>query len=199
MNEQNFFANVAVWWENMNWDTQLLYAIGGIALAVVCLQALASLIFGGDAGADGADFDIGDSPHDAGLGLISVRTVTAFFMGFGLGGGAILDAGHGLSLALGGGFGIGSVCTVVIFYIMKFLYSLRSSGTLKMESAIGATGTVYVPIPPRGQAGGQIEIMLQGRLMTVPAVANLEEKIPAGTPIRIAGMGPGNAYRVEKI
>lgn len=191
---------VPAWWNALNWDIQIFYAVGGIALVIVLIQAILTLIGVGGADADLPDEIVtdADAPHDVGLGLISVRTLTAFFMGFGLTGGTMLENGHAFPWAIGAAALVGFAFMVVIFWIMKMLYGLRAAGNVNPASAQGVTGTVYVAIPPNRVAGGQVELLVSGRLMTLSAITASPEKIPAGTLVRVVEVLPSNILLVEK-
>ncbi|MGF0069435.1 hypothetical protein [Candidatus Spyradosoma sp. SGI.093] len=197
----SFSESVGAWWNALGWDAQIFYAVGGIALAVVLIQAALTLVGIGDVGTEtpGDLAPDADAPHDAGLGLISVRTLTAFFLGFGLTGGLLLDAGTAFPWALAGAAAVGVAFMLIIFWIMKMLYGLRSSGNADIASAKGATGTVYVAIAPRRAAGGQVEVLVSGRVMTLPALSSSAEKIPAGTLVRVVEVLPPNILVVEKV
>jgi hypothetical protein len=67
------------WWDALNFDLQIFYGIAIIALIVLSFQMILTLFFGMDDGTDA--FDIGQ--HDSGMGIFSVRGITAFFTGFG--------------------------------------------------------------------------------------------------------------------
>ena len=41
--------SLSAWWNALNWDIQIFYAVGGIAFVVVVIQALLSLAGAGDA------------------------------------------------------------------------------------------------------------------------------------------------------
>lgn len=205
MNEIPLFASLSesvnAWWSALGWDAQIFYAVGGIALVIVLIQAALTLIGIGDVGVETPD-DLApdaDMPHDVGLGLISVRTLTAFFLGFGLTGGLLLEAGTAFPWALAGAAAVGIIFLLIIFRIMKLLYGLRSSGNADFASAKGSTGTVYVAVAPNRVAGGQVEVLVSGRVMTLPALTAGAEKIPAGTLVRIVELVPPNILLVEKI
>ena len=67
------------WWNSLLIERQIFYAIGLFSLAVLLLQILLTLV---GVGHHDADFS-GHGEHDTGMGLLTVRTVTAFFVGFG--------------------------------------------------------------------------------------------------------------------
>jgi hypothetical protein len=46
-------------------------------------------------------------------------------------------------------------------------------------------GTVYVTIPPAQKSGGQIETMIQGRLVTTEALQKGDEALAPGTKVKV--------------
>lgn len=68
------------------------------------------------------------------------------------------------------GLGVGAVMFVIVAGMMKLIYSLKSDGTLKHDSLVGLTGTVYVTVPPHGEPGGQVQIAHPSQLLTIAAV-----------------------------
>jgi membrane protein implicated in regulation of membrane protease activity len=136
--------------------------------------------------------------HSTGLALISVRTVVAFFVGFGWTGAVLLASGAPvwmatlLALAVGVGF------LLVVFYLMRAIFRLSDSGNIDYRNAAGQTGTVYVTVPAKGQGTGQIQIILQGRLRELPAITDSEIKLAPGTPIHVTRV-IGSTMLVEKM
>ena len=65
------------WWNSLLVEKQIFYAIGLFSLGVLVLQILLTLV---GVGHHDADFS-GHGDHDSGMGLLTVRTVTAFFVG----------------------------------------------------------------------------------------------------------------------
>lgn len=192
-----FIDRITDAWNATPLFSQIFYAVGGIALCVVFVQAIITLVGFGDIDADTPDGGA-DVPHDAGLGLISVRTLTGFFMGFGLCAGAVFDATRSFPAAVGAGFCAGAVLTFIIFKIMKMLYGLSNVGNVDPKSATGAKATVYVAIPPNNAEGGQVEVTVSGRVMTFRAISKSSEKIPSGTLVEIVEVLPSNVMVVEK-
>ena len=60
---------------------------------------------------------------------------------------------------------------------------LESEGTMKIDRAIGARGTVYLRIPPTGT--GQVQVTFQGSERTLDAISNGELEIATGTYISV--------------
>lgn len=169
------------WWQALNLELQIFYGIGIIALLALALQ-MVMLLFGGidDSG------DFGDGGHHGdGLGIFSIRGITAFFLGFGWTGVIVLKAGQSLGLAIVLGLFVGSVLMFGIFFLMRSMMRLQSSGTLNYANAVGEVATVYVTVPALQKGGGQVEVMIQGRHTTAEALHRGETQLIPGTKVRV--------------
>ena len=169
------------WWNALDFPLQLFYAVGALSGFVLVLLALLTFL-----GVDHHDFSGAD--HGDGVGILSQRTVTGFFFGFGWSGAIALRRGVGLPVAILAACAVGAAFLFGIWFLMRVLYGMRSSGTLDYRNAIGQTGTVYVTIPPAMAAGGQIEVMVQGRLQTVHCLTRAAAPISPGTKIKVTGL-----------
>ena len=110
---------------------------------------------------------------------------------FGLAG---LTAGPRLAdeaLTLGVALGAGAAALLAVAWMMKALYRLRADGTVRMDRAVGRTGTVYLTIPP-GKAGvGKVTLTLQNRTVECQAVTQREQTLPTGAKVVVvAVLGP---------
>lgn len=168
------------WWNELNLELQIFYAIGIIALLVLLIQ-LALSVFGGM----DDTYEIGHGDHGDGLSFFSIRGVTAFFVGFGWSGVISLKAGVGVIGAIAIGTAVGLLLMIGIFLLMKSMLRLQSSGTLDFANAVGQVGTVYVTIPADRKAGGQVELLIQGRLTMADALSRGVEPLRPGTKVTI--------------
>lgn len=168
------------WWDALNIELRIFYAIGLIALLVLLLQLLLSIFGGMD---DGMDIDHAD--HGSGLSFFSIRGVTAFFTGFGWSGVIAMNAGLGLIPAIAIGMTVGVALMFGIFLLMTSMLRLQSSGTLDFANAVGQVGTVYVSVPGGRKAGGQVEVNFQGRLTMAEALFSGEETLRPGTKVKV--------------
>jgi len=186
------------------------FAIAGGALFVI---RLGLMLIGGDGDFDGdmdvdidvdADFDVdggdfdaaGDS--DASFQLLSLQTVTAFIMMFGLGGLALrMEAQATVGWAILGASVVGFFAVFVIAKIMQWLRGLQSSGTLDMRNAVGEDGSVYLTI----QAGdtGKVRVTVQERSMVVNAMARDGREIKTGERVRVVGLADQNTLVVDRL
>ena len=169
------------WWENLNFELQMFYAIAIIALVALFFQVIMSVVFGMEHGADMAD--VGN--HDSGMGIFSVRGVTAFFTGFGWTGVVCTKQGLGLPVTLAIAFVVGSGLMIAIFLMMRAFMRLQSNGNIDYGNAVGQLGTVYVTIPPVQRSGGQVETMIQGRLVTAEALQKGSQPLQPGTKVKV--------------
>lgn len=152
-----------------------------------------------------ADFDMDvDSDghhgeHDLGgsLKLLSLQTLTAFFMMFGLTGLALLKSGVAELLTILGGAAAGTFTMWVIAKIFQLMLNLQSDGTLRIVNAIGQEGSVYLTIPKGGS--GQVRVSVQGALKIFDAVSEKNEKIPTGGRVRVSNVINENTLVVNKV
>lgn len=140
-------------------ERQIFYAIGLFSLAVLLIQILLTLV-GLDHHGD-ADLS-GHGDHDSAMGLLTVRTVTAFFVGFGWTG-VITGTAFLLTAA---------------FRIRNLLRLQSSGGNVDYNNAVGSVGTVYTTIPAAEAGGGQLELTIQGRLMMAEAYTKAGWNLP---------------------
>lgn len=167
-------------WQSLNLELQIFYGVGILALLILIIQLVLSF-FGGDADSMDGGFDA----HGDGLGVFSIRGVAGFFTGFGWTGAVLLRSGHSLVVAIIGGLIVGLGFMFVIFFMMRSMMRLQSSGTLDYNNAIGEVATVYVTVPADAKAGGQIEVMVQGRLITAEAIYRGASSIAPGSKVQV--------------
>jgi hypothetical protein len=184
---------MSAWWNSHLLETQVFYVVAFVSSAILQIQLLLSAI-GADA-TDGID-DIPDG-HGSGLGVFSVRTVAAFFAGFGWVGVICLKENLGLGIAvLAGGFA-GGVSMVSTLVLMRALFRMQQSGTLVYDSALGSVGTVYIPIPAGGAPGGQVEVLINGRTVFAEARNDSSQVLKTGTKVRLTSLIDRTTFKVE--
>jgi hypothetical protein len=154
-----------------------------------------------DVGGDHADPASADhDPHGSTsiFRVISVRTVIAALAFFGLTGlaadSADLSTPSTLILSLAAGVG----AMYAVHWLMQQLFRLRADGTVRLQRAIGATGTVYIKVPPREQGAGKVLLTLQNRTVELEAVTAGEE-LPTGTPVVVSRMAGTEIVQVERL
>ena len=145
-------------------------------------------------GGDGAGDDLGgDADHwtkaDGDLGhpgahwfyeMLSVRTIAAALLFFGLTGRASLASGLAHTPALLVALAAGAAGMYVLYWIMKQVYRLQQSGNEDIRNAVGLDAQVYLTIPPARHGAGKIQMQLQQRLVEYQAVCDDDVAIPTG-------------------
>lgn len=168
-----------LWWGELAIAHKFFYAIAIVTSGLLVLQLVASFF-----GLDGdADVDV-DVDHDTG-GVLSIRTVTAFFTGFGWGGVVALESGLGLVASVLIALASGGSLMALVLVLMRAIYSMRYEGTLDYRNAIGAAGSAYIPIPPAMSGPGQVEVLVQGRLCVVQAFTRSPNRISARARVKV--------------
>jgi hypothetical protein len=170
------------WWLELSNASRIFW---GIAIAASLFQLLifAGSLFAGQDFDHSADSDHGNS--SAGLKIFSLRAIVAFLVGFGWAGALYLQDGKPPLVATLIAAVAGLVFMGVVIFILRSLMAFRSDGTIDYQNAIGQTGHVYVTIPAHHEGQGQVEIMIQGRLVTALAVTDHLDPIPPLTPVMV--------------
>lgn len=182
------------WWAHLSTAQQIFYAIGIVAGAVTLIMALLGLI-----GIDHHDVDVSGVDHGGGSSLFSTKPITGFFLGFGWGGGIALEGGLSLGVAMLIALAAGTVLMVVIAWLIRTIYSLRTDGTRQIKDAIGAVGTVYVTLPPNRAMGGQVSVTVSGRLETVGALNLATRTVASGEKVKVVGVVDASTLLVEPL
>ncbi|MGL4525166.1 MAG: NfeD family protein [Spirochaetia bacterium] len=158
-----------------------LAIFGGIVSALRFL-----LYFFGVAGESAIGFEDDGGVSNVGsdtFNVLNLHTIAAFCLIGGLVGYGSLQANLSLWIASLAATGSGVLAVFVLAKVFLLAKKLHSDGTIKLSSALGKTGTVYLTIRP--QTGGQIQIRLQERLMTLNAYTHEDVGIPTGELVRV--------------
>lgn len=178
------FANA--WWDSLSLILRIFYGIAILSAVVLGLQMIATFLLGGTH-SDVGDFSHADglTHHDSGVGVLSIKSVTAFFTGFGWTAIGFIRMGLTMPLVMlfAGLIGVGMM--FLIYFVMRSLMKLSDSGTMDYINAVGQPGSVYVTIPPAKGPGGQVETMIQGRLVTAQAIQRGAEPLKPGTKVNV--------------
>lgn len=192
---------VNAWWDGLSFVLKFFYGIAIVAAVLLFLQTV-TMFFLGDTDADGGgDFSGADGAdhHDSGMGILSLKSVTAFFTGFGWTAVGFVRMGLSLPVVLFLAAMVGVVMMFLIYLLMKSLVKLSASGTMDYQNAVGQPGTVYVTIPPAKGPGGQVETMIQGRLVTAEAIYRGTEPLRPGTKVQVVEKVGNSTLIVEPV
>ncbi len=201
--------------------TTVFVVCAAVGVTILVFQFVLTMIgLGGEAldldvpdaetGAD-LDFDVGaDVPGDADLGhdvhvgsswlfgVISFRTIVAALAFFGLGGLASQSAGLSPLKTFLVAVASGAAAMYGVYWLMRGLSSLRSSGAPRVRRAVGRYATVYVTIPGAEEGTGKIQMNLQNRTMEYLAMT-AGEKLPPGSKVRVVGVITSDTVAVQPV
>jgi hypothetical protein len=178
----------------------LFLVCAGVGGTLLLLQFLAGALgFSGDH-ADAGHHDFGShgaGDHDHGdgnwfLGLLTFRSICAAVAFFGLGGltASYYDLPDSARIAAAALSGFAALYLVAT--LMKMLYRLKADGAVRINHAVGRTGTVYLRVPANKTGPGKVTLNLQNRTVELEAFTAAAE-LPTGTPVRVvAVLGPSS-------
>lgn len=119
------------------------------------------------------------------LNVFSVRALAAGVLFFGLAGMLAGHAWFALPVALAAGF----AATLSVAATTRALMRMESDGSVQMERAVGASGTVYLRIPGGRGTPGKVHLTVQGRTVECQAVS--EHALPSGSQVLVVDVvGP---------
>ena len=158
-------------------------------------------------GVDGVDTDVSDtsdhdisSPHDlADFRLLSVQSIIAFLCIFGWSGIAALSCGVPAWAAILIGAVLGFAAMFLVAKIIQWSSKLTQNGNFNIKNLLGENGTVYIPIPPKGEGTGKINISCGERFLELDAVTEEDKMLATGSSVRVVDIIAGSTLVVEQI
>lgn len=186
------------WWNSLTDGLPFYWCIAIFASVLQVLLLLGSFLgghFDSDHGDGGADTSSDSS--SGGVKILSLRVLVAFFVGFGWAGVLGLRQGMSGMSAAAAATAAGVIFMALLYFTLRFLIAMRDDGTLNYQNALGAQGQVYVTIPAARSGPGQVEIKLQGRLITATAVTDTATPLPPRLPITVIAVEAANLLVVQ--
>ena len=192
------------WWNSLDLFARVYALIAIPATLVLILQTLL-LFFGFGADEDGIDLngnDQIDTPGDGGgdgLVLFSIRGIMAMLCVGGWSGLALYASGVNRPVTVIVSLVCGIAALFVIAYLMKAAMKLQSNGAITLGTAIGKTGRVYIPIPPKAEGSGKITLTVQERFIEADAVTTADRKLRTGEVVRVVATDETGLLVVEPL
>jgi hypothetical protein len=148
-------------------------------------------------GVDGAHGADGMDDSDVSFKVLSLQTVTAFLMMFGLTGLALRREAY---LAEGwsvlGSLVVGTIALLIVAKLMSWMKGMKSDGTMVMANAVGQDGSVYLTIREGGI--GKVRVTVQGHLKVFNAAAKDGKEVKTGERVTVLEVTPDNTLIVAK-
>lgn len=167
-----------------------LIAIAGFLMASI--QVVLHLFGFGDVH---MDFDAHAADHGEGH-AISWTTLAGFALGFGAIGYILLKGGHSVFIASLGGAGAGLAIGAAFYFMMRGFSRLKEETVFDIRNCIGQVGTAYIRIPAK-VSGGQVQVVAQSRMVTLPAVC--DEEVVSGEKVKVVDVIGTDTLKVERV
>jgi len=190
----------------MNVSMETVYLACAAAGGTVLIVQTGMLIFGG-AGHDGdvvhdhSEIGHASGDHhegDAGLSLLSVRSVAAFMTFFGLAGWGGTTSGWGTFPTIAAAVGAGTVMLFAVAWLFSLQHRLYAQGNLDPTNAVGQSARVYLKIPGQNAGQGKITVSIQGRTHEF-AARTAGSEIPTGREVKVLRLVTEDTFEVEPI
>src|SRR5437764_2930518 len=88
----------------------------------------------------------GEGADEPAVSIFSIKVLATFVMGFGAGGAIAANYAAGPLAATGVGFATGVVLALLMYAVLRVIYSQQATSLVATESIKGKTGTVTVAI-----------------------------------------------------
>ncbi|MBD5116428.1 MAG: NfeD-like protein [Ruminococcaceae bacterium] len=155
--------------------------------------------FSMDGDMDLSNHDISNPSDIADFRLLSVQSVIAFLCIFGWSGITAIANGMPEWAALVLAAVLGFAAMLLVAKIIQLSSKLAQNGTFNVKNLLGESGTVYIPIPPKGNGSGKINISCGERFLEFDAISEGNETLGTGVPVRVVDIVSGSTLVVEKM
>lgn len=169
---------------------QVLWIIAAIVSAVFAVMAITTFM-GYDADAN-IDLDPeaiagGNSDFDVeGFHLVSIKSITAFLLGFSWTGVLFWDHVENKMLLSAICLAVGFLFMSIIAYMLYKIQDLDRDNTFDIRRVVGLNADCYLRIPAGRKATGKITVSLNGSLHELEALS--DENIPTGAKVKIVSL-----------
>ena len=190
-------SSIVELWSGLPAAQQVFFGIG-------LLAGVVSLILGVMAAVGLEHHDVVDLPESIGWdsgggGILSVKPLTGFLLGFGWAGGIALGSGLGILAAIAIAVGSGLLVMGLVVALLRLILGMRSDGTARISDTLHESGTVYVSLLPSRQPGGQVTVHFRGRQETFQALNTSNRPIPSGERVRVVEVLDSQTVLVEPL
>ncbi len=182
MPDTSFFQYILNWWNSLDGVTRAYWVIAIPSTLLFLVQiTLLFLGFDGDTTVDGG-LDV-DADVDSGLNLFSVRNLVIFLTVFAWSGISFSESGMATGIVMAISFAIALAIMLFVAWMFKMISSMSESGNFNISKSTGCIGTVYIPIPVKGT--GKVQAKVDGRLVELDAISDLDEELATGVVVEI--------------
>ena len=133
------------------------------------------------------------------FGVLSFRTLVAAAAFFGVAGRAALSAGYAQSTSLVIATLVGLCAMYGMYWLMRLISGLTSSGNERIGNALGRQATVYIPIPAARKGAGKVQLSMQNRIVEFQAVTEDDQPLKTGQAVQVVGIVGSDVVQVRRV
>jgi membrane protein implicated in regulation of membrane protease activity len=131
--------------------------------------------------------------------VVSFRTMVAATAFFGVSGEAAISAGYAPSTAFILAMIVGAFAMYGMYWLMRLIASLNSSGNERIGNAVGRQATVYLRIPATRSGAGKVQLSMQSRIVEYQAFTDDTETLQAGETVEVVDVAGSDTVYVRRI
>jgi membrane protein implicated in regulation of membrane protease activity len=131
--------------------------------------------------------------------VVSFRTIVAAAAFFGVSGQAALSAGYAPSTSFILAMIVGAFAMYGMYWLMRLIAGLNSSGNERIGNAVGRQATVYLRIPAKRSGVGKVQLSMQNRIVEYQAFTDDTETLQAGESVEVVDVAGGDTVYVRRI
>jgi membrane protein implicated in regulation of membrane protease activity len=133
------------------------------------------------------------------FGVVSFRTLIGALTFFGLAGKTATSAGLSDAWALLIAVAAGVGAMFGMYWLLRAISGLESSGNQRISAALGRRATVYIPVPADSQGAGKVQMSMQNRIVEFQAVTDEPERLKTGETVEVVAIAGSDVVRVRRI
>ena len=93
---------------------------------------------------------------------------------------------------------VGAFAMYGMYWLMRLIAGLNSSGNERIGNAVGLQATVYIPIPATRQGAGKVQLSMQNRVVEYQAVTDDAEPLKTGETVHVVGVAGSDTVQVRR-
>jgi len=171
------------WWEGLSPMLKIYWSIA-VPFTLFFVLQLALSFFGAESPDDLPDAEI-EADHGIPFQFLTLKNLIGFFTIFAWTGIACIEAGYSNAVSLV----LAVIAGLLMMGLMAGLFYLMTrsgaDGTMKIQSAVGQTGEVYLTIQAKRAALGKVQVKVSGAVRTLDAMTDDEEPLATGQLARV--------------
>ncbi|MDR2105465.1 MAG: hypothetical protein LBP51_06905 [Deferribacteraceae bacterium] len=169
----------------------ILLIISGLLFIVQAILSFAGVGFE-------LDFDLEGGATDSPFGMLTIRNLITFVLGFSSGAYIPLKFGAPVPIALISGVIFGGLLSAVIIVGLRFLIKLQQINKVESHEYRGLTAKVLVKIGPERSSAGKVEFVLHERIDEMLALSDEKTALHPGEEVYVSRLLENGMLLVAK-